>query len=149
MDKNAVIDKLNEILKWEYAGVVQYTQFSFLVSGVLREVYEKFFRKNGEEALGHAQQIGDKIVALGGKPTVERAEVKVTTDLHQMLVHSHELESHHAKLYNEALALVGDDNLALRVMLEEIGSEEQEGAEHIEKLLREVGPAESRAAKSA
>ena len=45
-----MIEKLNEILKWEYAGLVQYTQFSFLVQDTWREVYYKFFRENGEEA---------------------------------------------------------------------------------------------------
>ena len=54
MDKTKLIEKLNEILKWEYAGLVQYTQFSFLVQDTWREVYYKFFRENGEEALKHA-----------------------------------------------------------------------------------------------
>ena len=72
MDKAKLIDKLNEILKWEYAGLVQYTQFSFLVQDTWREVYYKFFRKNGEEALDHAHIVGDKITSLGGVPTVER-----------------------------------------------------------------------------
>jgi bacterioferritin len=139
MDKTKVLEKLNEILKWEYAGVIQYTQYSFLVQDVWREVYEKFFRKNGEEALGHAQKIGEKIVTLGGVPTVERAEVKVTGDLREMLKNSLEIERHHAKLYVEALALVGEGDLALRILLENVGSEEQEGAEHIEKLLNTGG----------
>jgi bacterioferritin len=137
MDKTQVVAKLNEILKWEYAGLVQYTQFSFLVQGFWREVYSKFFRKNGEEALGHAQQVGTKIVALGGVPTVERAEVRISDDLQAMLQYSLEIERHHAQLYNEALALVGDADLGLRVLLEDIGREEQEGAEHLEKLLNQ------------
>jgi hypothetical protein len=31
MDRAKMIDKLNEILRWEYAGLIQYTQFSFVV----------------------------------------------------------------------------------------------------------------------
>jgi hypothetical protein len=38
MDRSALVDKLNEILWWEYAGLVQYTHFSFVVRGPLREV---------------------------------------------------------------------------------------------------------------
>ena len=71
MDRAKMVEKLNEILRWEYSGLVQYTQFSFVVQGVERELYYKFFRENGEEALEHAHQVGDKIVALGGVPTVE------------------------------------------------------------------------------
>jgi bacterioferritin len=103
VDRSALIDKLNEILRWEYAGLVQYTQFSFMVRGPLREVYGEFFRENGEEALGHAHKVGDKIVALGGVTTVERAEVKQSLDLNEMLEFSLEVECRHVALYTEAL----------------------------------------------
>ena len=56
MDRSAWVDKLNEIPRWKYAGLVQYTQFSFVVRGPLREVSYKFFREDGEEELGHAQR---------------------------------------------------------------------------------------------
>lgn len=135
MDRTAMIEKLNEILKWEYAGLVQYTQYSFLVQDVWREVFSKFFRENGEEALDHAHRVGDKIVSLGGVPTVERGEVKVTTDLQEMLENSLLVETKQAQLYAEALGLCGERDVALRVMLEDIGAEEQEGADNLEKLL--------------
>ena len=136
MDKSKVIAKLNEILKWEYAGLVQYTQFSFVVQDTFREVYYKFFRDNGEEALDHAHQVGDKIVALGGVPTVERAEVKQATDLIQMLEYSYEVESKQAELYTEALELCGERDVALRVLLEDLCRAEQEGADHLGKILK-------------
>ena len=136
MDKAAMLEKLNEILKWEYAGLVQYTQFSFIVQDTLREVYYKFFRDNGEEALDHAHLVGDKIVALGGVPTVERAEVKQSTDLREMLEYSLEVESKQVQLYTEALALCGDRDVALRVVLEDLCRQEQEGVDHLEKVLK-------------
>jgi bacterioferritin len=136
MDKGKMIDKLNEILKWEYAGLVQYTQFSFVVRGPLREVYHEFFRDNGKEALGHAHRVGDKIVALGGVTTVERAEVKQSLDLNEMLEYSLEIERKHVQLYTEALDLLGPLDVALRNLLEEICMEEQEGVDHLEKILQ-------------
>ena len=135
MDKAKLIDKLNEILKWEYAGLVQYTQFSFLVQDTC-EVYCKFFRENGEEALKHAHIVGDKITSFGGVPTVERGAVKQSTDLHEMLEYSLEVESLQVKLYTEALELCGEKAVALRVVLEDICREEQEGVDHLEKLLK-------------
>ena len=135
MDRQAMIDKLNEILRWEYAGMTQYTQFSFVVRGPLREVYHKFFRENGEEALGHAQRVGDKIVALGGVTTVDRAEVKQSLDLNEMLEYSLGVERMHVKLYTEALDMVGPHDVGLRTMLEEICTEEQEGADNLELIL--------------
>lgn len=135
MDKAKMIDKLNEVLKWEYAGLVQYTQFSFVVQGVWREVYSKFFRDNGEEALDHAHLVGDKIVALGGVPTVERGEVKQSTDLKEMLEYSLEVERFQVELYTQALELCEDRDVAIRVLLEDICRDEQEGVDHLEKLL--------------
>ncbi len=136
MNNTAMIDKLNEILKWEYAGLVQYTQFSFLVQDTWREVFSKFFRDNGEEALDHAHKVGDKIVALGGVPTVERAEVKQSTDLTEMLEYSLEVESKQVQLYTEALELCGERDVALRVLLEDLCLAEQEGVDHLEKVLK-------------
>jgi bacterioferritin len=134
-NRQAVVEKLNEILKWEWAGVVQYTQFSFVVQDIWREVYYEFFRENGEEALHHAHKIGDKIVALGGVPTVERAEIKQSADLAEMLEYSLEIEAKHVALYTEALGMLPDSEVALRVLLEDICLEEQEGVDHIQKLL--------------
>jgi bacterioferritin len=131
-----MIEKLNEILKWEYAGLVQYTQFSFLVQDAWREVYYKFFRENGEEALKHAHVIGDKIAALGGVPTVERGAVKQSSDLKEMLEYSLEVESLQVRLYTEALESCGEKEVGLRVVLEDICTEEQEGVDHLEKLLK-------------
>jgi len=136
MDKELMIEKLNEILKWEYSGLVQYTQFSFLVQDTWREVFSKFFRDNGEEALEHAHKVGDKIVALGGVPTVERAAVKQSTDLTEMLEYSLEVESKQVELYTEALELCGERDVALRVLLEDLCLAEQEGVDHLEKVLK-------------
>jgi len=134
MDRQRVIDKLNDILRWEWKGVLQYTQASFLVQDVWREVFARFFREGAEESLGHAHKIGDKIVALGGTPTVEHAEVHQSAELHEMLQHALELERGAVEHYSEALELCQDDH-PLRVLLEDIILEEQEGVEHIEKLL--------------
>jgi bacterioferritin len=136
MDKATMTAKLNEILKWEYAGLVQYTQFSFIVQDVWRAVYAEFFRENGEEALKHAHLVGDKIAALGGVPTVERAEVKQSTELAEMLEYSLEVESKQVHLYTEAIELCGERDVALRVLLEDICRDEQEGVDNLEKLLR-------------
>jgi len=135
MDRGTLVETLNEILRWEYAGLVQYTQFSFVVRGPLREVYHEFFRENGEEALGHAHKVGDKIVALGGVTTVERAEVKQSLDLTEMLEYSLEIERKHVELYTAALDLLGPRDVALRNLLEEICMEEQDGVDHLEKIL--------------
>jgi bacterioferritin len=135
MDKARMIEKLNEILRWEWAGMIQYTQFSFVITDVWREVYSEVFRKSGKEALSHAHVVGDLIVNLGGVPTVERGEVRQATTLNEMLEHSLWIEQKHVDLYTEALTLCGDQDVGLRVILEDICRDEQEGAWHMQKLL--------------
>ena len=81
MDTTKMIDKLNEIIRHEWTGVAQYAQSGFVVSGLWREVYSKMFFESAEESFGHAKQIGEKIVAMGGLPTIERNSVKQTNDL--------------------------------------------------------------------
>ncbi len=137
MDKAAMVDKLNEILAWEYAGMIQYTTYSFMVRGIHREAYYKMFRESGEEALEHAHQVGDKIVALGGITTVERNEVKVAVDIEEMLKNSLEMELRHVGLYTEAVEICGDSNVGLRNLLEDICQAEQDGADHIMKILNQ------------
>jgi bacterioferritin len=136
MNTAKVIDKLNDILRWEYAGLVQYLQHSFIVQDIWRDVFSDRFRDSADEALKHARLIGDKIVALGGVPTVERAEVKQSANLQEMLQYDLELERMQVKLYDEALKMV-DDNAPLRVLLEDIILEEQEGVDELEKILNQ------------
>jgi bacterioferritin len=136
MNTAKVIDKLNDILRWEYAGLVQYLQHSFIVQDIWRDVFSDRFRDSANEALKHARLIGDKIVALGGVPTVERAEVKQSANLQEMLQYDLELERMQVKLYDEALKMV-DDNAPLRVLLEDIILEEQEGVDELEKILNQ------------
>jgi bacterioferritin len=75
MARAQLIENLNRALSLELAAVVQYMQHSFLVTGVEREIYREFFRDQSEEAQKYAQTFGDKIVALGGVPTVEPSTI--------------------------------------------------------------------------
>jgi bacterioferritin len=144
MDKSKLIAKLNEIQRWEWTGVAQYMQYSFLVRGAWREVYADMFESSAKEALGHAKRIGDKIVAMGGVPTLERAEVKQSVDLESMLQHSLEFEQTAVELYSQALQMADEaGDRALVVLLEDLLLEEQDGADEIGKLL---GGAEAPAA---
>lgn len=135
MADSKLINKLNDILRHEWTGVAQYAQLGFVVSGLWREVYSKMFFEGAEESFGHAKTIGDKIVALGGVPTVERNQIQQSNDIEEMLKFSLEFEAKAVKLYNEALAMADDQDRALVVLLENILEEEQEGVDHITKLL--------------
>lgn len=136
MSSAQVIDKLNECLRWEWTGLAQYAQHSFIVSGPWREVYSEMFRDGAEECFKHARRIGEKIVAMGGVPTVEREPIVQSDDLDEMLRANLEFERTAVKRYSETLDLVADDH-ALRVLIEDMILEEQDGVDHLERILRD------------
>lgn len=136
MDKAKIIEKLNECLRHEWTGVAQYAQAGFVVSGLLREVYSGMFFDSAKESFGHAKQVGEKIAALGGVPTVERNPVKQSQDLNELLNMALEFESKAVKVYTEAAAMAEGDR-ALVVFLEDILKEEQEGVDNLTRILKD------------
>lgn len=142
MDKAKIIEKLNECLRHEWTGVAQYAQAGFLVSGLLREVYSGMFFDSAKESFGHAKQVGEKITAMGGIPTVERNPVKQSEDLNEMLQFALEFESKAVRVYTEALELAEGDR-PLVIFLEDILNEEQEGVDTLTRILRDPRTAAS------
>jgi bacterioferritin len=136
MDKAKIIEKLNECLRHEWTGVAQYAQAGFIVAGLWREVYSEMFFDSAKESFGHAKMVGEKIVALGGVPTVERNPIKQSEDVLDMLNAALEFESKAVKVYTEALALAEGDR-ALVVWLEDLLNEEQDGVDKITRILRD------------
>ncbi len=134
MDRKAVIAALNEALTLEYAAVVQYAQCSYCVKGFRRLAVAGWFFEQATKSLTHARMIGDKIVALGGIPTIRVGPVKEAQDLTGMVKLSLETERRSVTSYQAALALAAEDT-ALRVLLESRIEAEQADVEELEKML--------------
>lgn len=132
-----LVDNLNRALSLELAAVIQYMQHSFLVTGPEREVYRSYFRKQSKESHGHARTLGDKIVALGGVPTVEPGMIRQSTELAEMLRQDLALEREAIAGYMAAWEACQEDNLPTRFMLEERIASEQIHIEELEKLTSE------------
>lgn len=137
MDMQAVIDQLNECLKHEWTGVAQYSQAGFIIEGMWREVYADKFLDDAKESFGHAKLVGDKIVALGGVPSVLRNEVKQSRDIREVLEFSLAFESKAVEMYSKAIDLA-EGNRPLVIFLEDILNDEQEGVDEYTKLLRDT-----------
>lgn len=134
MSSNELIDQLNKAMSLELSGVIQYSQHSYLVSGTEREVYKEFFRDQAEEAQKHAEFLGDKIVALGGVPTVEPAMIRQSVDLKEMLRQDLELEREAMAAYMAAWEACGEGDLPTKFWLEGQIADEQIHIEELEKL---------------
>jgi bacterioferritin len=143
VDADRAIELLNGLLQLEYTGLAQYTQHGFLVRGPERVVWAKWFQDEAEECLGHARLLGEKIVALGGVPTVERLSVQQAATLEEMLALDLDLERRAVSGYQEALDALSADT-ALRVMMENQVFEETTHVEELERILA-TGPSAVRA----
>lgn len=132
-----LIDNLNRALSLELAGVIQYMQHSFLVTGQEREVFCDFFRDLSKESRKHAEVLGDKVVALGGVPTVEPGDIRQSTNLTEMLRQDLELERTAMEAYVAAWKSCSDAELGTRFLLEERIAEEQLHIDEFEKLTSE------------
>ena len=132
-----LIDNLNRALSLELAGVIQYLQHSFLVTGQEREVFCDFFRDLSKESRKHAEVLGDKVVALGGVPTVEPGDIRQSTNLTEMLRQDLELERTAMEAYVAAWKSCTDAELGTRFLLEERIAEEQLHIDEFEKLTSE------------
>jgi bacterioferritin len=131
-----VIAALNEALEREMSNVVSYLHYSFMVRGVNRGPLVEFFRSQAQESFVHATKLGEKIVALGGHPSVRIEPIKETKKHKpdEMLREELEREKQEVERYVRTLKLV-DDDIALRLMLEDMIKEEQEGVDELTKRI--------------
>jgi bacterioferritin (cytochrome b1) len=138
MDTVRVIEALNKAVALEHAACMQYKQHALLVRGLWRKVYAEFFREESRTAQEHAYKFGQKIVALGGVPTIEvGTAVRQSLALEEMLQYDLQLERQAKQAYLDALALCEDD-VALRNMLEDQIEDEQRDIEELEMILEVV-----------
>jgi len=137
MDKEKVIATMNEAVRMELSSALKYLDFSFRVFGPTRKPIVEHFLEESKESFDHATMLGDKIVALGGKPFVAadapKAPGKGTLD--DLLGAAVENEKAAVSIYTELLGMVQDET-HLRVLFENQVLAEREHLEELSKMLR-------------
>lgn len=131
-----VLEQLNNILQTELSGVVRYLHYSLTVTGLNRIPIVQFFKGQATESLLHATIIGEKIVSLGGHPSLKVNPVP-ENDKHsdlELLEESLDFERSALALYVALLPLCSD-NIALEELIRGFVKTEQEHVEEVEKML--------------
>ena len=136
--KEKIIKALNEDLEKEMAGIVRYLHHSFIIFGPHRGPLVQMFRTQATESMNHAILLGEKITALGGHPTVKVEQVFEPghQTVEDMLAEDLKAEKLQLELYTKQLKGFGEENLPMKLMLEQIIINEQQHVEEIEKYLR-------------
>jgi bacterioferritin len=131
-----ILDGLNEIMSTEYTSMIQLMQHSFLMQGADRYTFGDLLRDHAKDTLSHARELGDKIVALGGVPSTQIGEIRLSTDTNEML--RQDLEQHQAAIA-KIDEMVGKADarkmVSLRVLLENMSLEETQFLEELERAL--------------
>ena len=139
VDREKVISILNEIMKYELAGVVRYTHSALMVVGPYRESLIAYFNEQSTESLTHAQNSGDLLVSLGGHPSQDISIIKETNEhsITALLEESLEHERKAVSLYKQLLSEVENKSIYLEEYAKEMIKNEEIHSLTVEKMLKD------------
>lgn len=138
MDKQTLIDHLNEDLAGEFGAIIQYLTYAAKANGPYRPQLSEFFLAEVPDEQAHAQYLANKILALGGEPTTTPREVPAAKNNKEMveavLVAERRAVADYTQRAEEAEAY-GDKGLA--VQLEDMVRDESGHFEETERILQD------------
>lgn len=138
MDKQTLINNLNQDLAGELGAIIQYLTYAAKANGPFRPQLVQFFMAEVPDEQGHAQFLANKIVALGGEPATQPRPVPVAHTNRQMLEAVLAAEKQATADYTaraEQAGAYGDKGL--QVQLENMVLDESGHAEETGRILAE------------
>jgi bacterioferritin len=138
MNKQTLIDHLNEDLAGELGAIIQYLTYAAKASGPFRPQLSQFFLAEVADEQLHAQFLANKIVALGGEPTTKPRPVPVAHNNHEMLEAVLAAERQATKDYTQRAKEAEEmGEKGLMVQLEDMVRDESGHSEETERILRD------------
>jgi bacterioferritin len=142
-DREVVLQLLNEALATELVCVLRYRRHYFMANGALGEAIKGELLKHANEEQGHADQIAERIVQLGGEPDMNpmgiadrsHSEYVEGNTLAEMVKEDLIAERVAIESYTEMIRFIGDGDPTTRRMLEGILAIEEEHAEELASML--------------
>jgi bacterioferritin len=146
-DRNKVVQILNEALATEIVCVLRYKRHFFMASGINAQSVAQEFLQHANEEQAHADQIGQRIVQLGGEPnfspegllTRSHSEYVEGDSLIDMIKEDLVAERVAIDSYREMIGYLANNDPTTRRMLEGILAMEEEHADDLVSLLEKFG----------
>ena len=145
-DRETVVKLLNEALATEIVCNLRYRRHYFMAAGIDSQAAADEFLQHANEEQGHADQIAERIVQLGGQPnfnpqgllTRSHAEYVEGTSLVDMIKEDLVAERIAIDSYREMVRYLGNDDPTSRRMMEGILAVEEEHADDLVTLLEKM-----------
>lgn len=145
-DKDAIVALLNSALATELVCVLRYRRHHFVSRGIRGKTAAVEFLEHSHQEQGHADQLAERIVQLGGDPdlnpatlvTRSHAEYHEGTKLGDMIRADLIAERIAIDSYREMIAYVGDRDPTTRRLLESILAMEEKHADDLVDLLQDL-----------
>jgi bacterioferritin len=146
LDRDLANKLLNEALATELVCVLRYRRHYFMASGMHAESVKAEFLAHAQEEQGHADELAERIIQLGGEPnfnpegmaTRSHAQYVEGQDLVDMIKENLVAERIAIDSYREMVGFFGAYDPTTRTMLERILAVEEEHAEDMSSLLEEL-----------
>src|SRR5438045_5146852 len=127
-DRETVLKQLNDSLATELVCVLRYRRHHFMAKGIQSQAVAAEFLVHSNEEQGHADQLAERIVQLGGAPDFSpqgltsrsHAEYVEGTTLLDMVREDLVAERIAIDSYREFIQYLGDQDPTTRRMLESI-----------------------------
>lgn len=142
-DRDTVLKLLNEALATEIVCVLRYRRHYFMAKGINSQSVADEFLAHSNDEQGHADQLAERIVQLGGEPnfspegltTRSHAEYVEGESLTDMIKENLVAERIAIESYGEMVRYLGDRDPTSRRLMEEILAVEEEHADDMADLL--------------
>lgn len=138
MEKQTLINRLNEDLAGELGAIIQYLAYAAKATGPYRPQLSQFFLAEVADEQLHAQYLANKIVALGGEPATTPRPVPPAKSNREMLEAVLVAERRAVEDYSQRAKdadAFGDKGLV--VQLEDMIRDESGHSEETERILRD------------
>lgn len=138
MNKQTLINNLNNDLAGELGAIIQYITYAAKATGPYRPQLSQFFLAEVADEQLHAQFLANKIVALGGEPTTQPRPVPAARTNREMLEAVLAAERQATQDYTQRAKEadeLGDKGLV--VQLEDMVRDESGHSEETERMLRD------------
>jgi bacterioferritin len=138
MDKQSLIDHLNNDLAGELGAIIQYLTYAAKATGPYRPQLAQFFLAEVADEQLHAQFLANKIVALGGEPTTQPRPVPAARTNREMLEAVLSAERQATRDYTQRAKEAEEfGDKGLMVQLEDMVRDESGHSEETERILRD------------